>query len=95
MKQAKFFPEWMQWIRDRKRAYQLTFNAADAANRQVLSDLAKFCRAHETCVVPGDRDLSLILEGRREVWLRIEQQLNLPPETLYMLAGAPQPKGQS
>lgn len=87
----KVIPEWMNWIRARKQAYQQTFNPASPAGAAVLADLARFCRARETCVVPGDRDLSLILEGRREVWLRIEQQLNLPPETLYRLAGAPTP----
>lgn len=51
----------------------------------MLSDLAKFCRAAETCVIPGDHDRSLILEGRREVFLRITDNLHLTSEQLYAL----------
>lgn len=67
----------------RKRSYQLVFNSIHPDVRVVLTDLARFCRANETCVVPGNNDATKILEGRREVWLRIANHLNLPPETLY------------
>lgn len=73
------------FVRDRKKAYQLLFDSSKPPARIVLADLSKFCRAHETCVVPGDRDRTLLLEGRREVFLRITQHLHIPEQELYDL----------
>jgi len=70
-------------IRTKRRDYQLCFGSP--AGTQVLKDLARFCRATETCVVPGDRDRTLVLEGRREVWLKIEQYICMDAQTLYRL----------
>jgi hypothetical protein len=42
-----------------------------------LGHLAVFCKADMTCAVPGDRDRTLINEGRREVFLLIQKFLNL------------------
>lgn len=64
---------------ERKRAYQLWQKDA------ILQDLLEFCRGAETTFVPGDRDLSLILEGRRQVWLRITQHLHLSEAQLLAL----------
>lgn len=75
----------LEFLRNRKQCYQLTFEKRQPANVTVLIDLASFCRANESCVVPGDRDRTLMLEGRREVWLRIQQHLNLTPEQLFDL----------
>ena len=75
----------LEYIADRKKAYQLTFQLHQPANIFVMEDLAKFCRANESCVVPGDSDKTLVLEGRREVWLRIQQHLHLTPEQLMQL----------
>jgi hypothetical protein len=36
-------------------------------------------------VVPGDHDRTLILEGRREVFLRLTDHLHLTSEQLYAL----------
>jgi len=66
---------------DRQRAYQLAFK--EAAGQAVLADLATFCRAAETCVVKGDRDLTFVLEGRRETYLRIRDHLDLTVEDLF------------
>jgi hypothetical protein len=65
---------------DRQRAYLLAFK--EAAGKAVLLDLATFCRANETCVVPGDRDRTYVLEGRREVYLRIRDHLDLTVDQL-------------
>ena len=65
---------------ERKRNYQQTFG--NPIGQEVVRDLIVFCRAKETCVVPGDRDRTYVLEGRREVWLRIEDYLTLTPEDL-------------
>jgi hypothetical protein len=51
-------------ITERKKAYLALYVAA-------IADLEEFCRAKRTCVIPGDRDMTMILEGRREVYLRI------------------------
>jgi hypothetical protein len=67
---------------DRQRAYLRAFKMTEAAGEAVLSDLAAFCRADETCVVPGDRDRTYVLEGRREVYLRIMDHLRLSTELL-------------
>jgi hypothetical protein len=77
--------EVMEFLSGRKRSYQLTFQLNQPANVAVMEDLAKFCRANESCAVPGDHDKTLMLEGRREVWLRIQQHLQLPPEILFSL----------
>jgi hypothetical protein len=65
---------------DCQRAYQLAFNTA--AGKAVLADLGTFCRASETCVIPGDRDRTYVLEGRREVYLRLRDYLDLTTEQL-------------
>lgn len=71
-----------EWLRRRKQFYQLTFSSP--AGGQVLADLAIFCRANETCFHPDAR-VHAVAEGRREVWLRIQQHLDLPAEQLYVL----------
>jgi hypothetical protein len=65
---------------DCKRAYQIAFGTD--AGKAVLIDLSPFCREKETCIVPGDRDRTYVLEGRREVYLRIKDYLDLTPEQL-------------
>ena len=69
-------------------AYKLTFGSQ--SGQTVLRDLTSFCRGTETCVVaekgqPIDVHRSLILEGRREVFLRIQRAMNLTPEQLIAL----------
>lgn len=69
-------------LKGRKRNYQLTFETP--AGQAVLIDLARFCRATETCFHPDAR-LHAVAEGRREVWLRIQQHLNLNSQQLFTL----------
>ncbi len=79
--------EAKQTLGGRKVAYQLTFESESVAAKAVLKDLAKFCRANATTFHPDPRMHSL-LEGRREVWLRIQQHLKLTPDELFkLLAG--------
>jgi hypothetical protein len=67
----------------RKGAYQKTFNNPEG--RKVLSDLRRFCRATTpTADINNDR-ATYLLEGRREVWLRIQAYLNLTDEDIYSL----------
>jgi hypothetical protein len=55
--------------------------------RAVINDLREFCRADQSCVVVAkdghiDTHATAVAEGRREVFLRITQTLNLSDETL-------------
>ena len=55
------------------------------AGQNVLIDLAEFCRASET-TFHKDARLHALLEGRREVFLRIVNFLNLTAEQIYLLS---------
>lgn len=67
---------------ERRYAYQQTFKGPLA--EIVLKDLARFCRANESTFHDNDRVQSK-LDGRREVWLRLAQHLNLSPAQLWSL----------
>lgn len=51
----------------------------------VLADLARFCHAQDTTHVVGDPQGSAQLEGRRQVWLRIQGHLRLTDEQVNRL----------
>lgn len=70
------------YLRTRAQAYRLVFSGEPG--RQVLLDLAKFCRAAQTTFTPDERATAL-LEGRREVWLRIQHHLKLSDDDLWEL----------
>ena len=74
----------LDFLRERKTAYQLAMRSP--AGQVVLKDLSWFCRANATCWNKDPR-LNAMLEGRREVWLRIQQHLMLTPEELTELFG--------
>ncbi len=65
-------------------AYNRVFDKQSVHTQPVLKDLAKFCRAHETTYHPDPR-IHAVLEGRREVWLRIQEHLQLSMEDIYEL----------
>ena len=75
------------YLQHRSTAYKLTFNNEKFpyAGKLVLQDLAKFCRANETCF-DADPRLHAVLEGRREVFLRIVNHLKMTPEELFNLS---------
>lgn len=77
----------MVWKWAKRKAYQIVFSLQAPAHLVVLNDIIFFCRINESCVVPGDRDKTLLLEGRREMGLRILQNLNLTPEQVFQLYG--------
>lgn len=78
-----------EMLRKRKFAYQLVFDKEKPEVQAVLADLARFCRADRTAF-HADPRVHAALEGRREVWLRITQHLNLSSEELLELYGARQ-----
>ena len=65
------------------RAYSVCFNGA--AGQIVLTDLVAFCRGVESCVVPGDINSTCVLEGRREVLLRIQRYARLTFDEIVQL----------
>jgi hypothetical protein len=89
----------LEFLKQRKRAYQLAFTNqqiavtlreayrktfGSPAGNEVLMDLTKFCRATRSCF-DDDARIHAVLEGRREVFLRIQEHLNLTPEQLQAL----------
>lgn len=81
---------WLDALRgfltQRRLAYLRTFNVASADVEKVLVDLSRFCRAHKST---GHTDpyMAARLDGRREVWIRIQQHLQLSDEVLWQLYG--------
>lgn len=71
-----------QLLSRRRLAYVRTFT--NPPGQEVLEDLARFCRANESCF-HADPRAHAVLEGRREVWLRIQRHLQLTDEQLFAL----------
>ena len=87
---AEFTEKLRLALMRRRHVYRLTFN--QPAAHEVLKDLARFCRAHES-TFNADPRLHALAEGRREVWLRIANHLNLTPDQLWELYSG-RPKGE-
>lgn len=66
----------------RRHHYRLTF--LSPPGQKVLKDLARFCRANVS-TFHEDARLHAVAEGRREVWLRIANHLNMTPDELWKL----------
>lgn len=78
--------DWLDKLRialgDRRYAYRQLFKGPHAD--VVLKDLARFCRAHES-TFHTDARAHAVAEGRREVWLRLQNHLNLSDAQLWEL----------
>lgn len=72
-----------QLLSSRQQCYRQTFKGPVA--EAVLRDLARFCRANVSAF-HADARLHAVAEGRREVWLRIQNHLNLSPADLFRLS---------
>jgi hypothetical protein len=72
------------FLADRQRAYLVTFNGEFA--KAVLADLEAFCRARQSTFRTDAREHAL-LEGRREVFLRLEDHLRLNLDELIAKYG--------
>jgi hypothetical protein len=66
----------------RQTAYRATFHSA--TGEEVLADLSRFCRAGKS-TFSVDPSIAARLDGRREVWLRIQDHLQLTQEQLWKL----------
>lgn len=80
---------FMSGLRSRRRSAYIEVFQRDAETRTpaadiVLGDLRDFCRARET-TFDADPRVHALLEGRREVWLRITNQLNIDEATMAAL----------
>lgn len=73
-----------EFLHQRRNSYKRLFHFENRDAQVVLTDLAKFCRAHESTFNPDERTHAL-LEGRKEVWLRLQQHLNMTEEELWLL----------
>lgn len=73
-------------LRGRAAAYRRVFLNKGADTDIVLKDLSKFCRASVT-TFHADPRIHAVLEGRREVWLRISHMLNLSDDAMWSLYG--------
>lgn len=81
------------FLQQRQMAYKQVF--AGPVAETVLKDLAQFCRATES-TFHTDLRVHALLEGRREVWLRICQHLQLDEQELFRrFAGSSDTKGES
>ena len=81
-------------IGGRSYAYKMTFNKENPWAGKVLLDLAKFCRAHESAF-DSDPRIHAAMEGRREVFLRIQRYCNLSEQELIDLHSVKHiPKGE-
>ena len=70
----------------RRLSYRQVFNPESEATKVVLKDLCDFCRAQDS-TFHADPRLHAVLEGRREVWLRITKHLNLDEKMLWQTYG--------
>jgi len=71
-----------EFLFKRQSAYRATFTSP--VGEIVLADLATFCRAH-TSTFHLTPHMAARLDGRREVWLRVQSHLNLTQEQLWKL----------
>ena len=67
----------------RRMAYRKTFDGPEG--QKVLADLRRFCRATMPTADVDNERVTYLLEGRREVFLRISSFLNMADEDVYKL----------
>jgi len=79
-------------LAQRHLAYSCVFDAKNKFAQTVMEDLKRFCRAEISTYSPDARTHAL-LEGRREVFLRIQDHINLGFDQLYAQYRAIRPKG--
>lgn len=83
--------EYLRWWNLRE-AYRAVFRGKPTRPQidTLLADLSEFCRANTSCVVVGkdghiDTHATALVEGRREVFLRIQATLNISDEQLLSM----------
>lgn len=76
---------WRDRAGDVAAAYRERLDPDGPRARLVLADLAALCGAGETSVVPGDPQGTAFNEGKRAVWLHLQDMLALAPDRLTEL----------
>ena len=71
------------FLRYRRAAYNNIFNSPDG--KKVLADLRRFCRATTPTADPNNPNVTYLMEGRREVFLRIQAHLQLTDDDIFNL----------
>lgn len=71
-----------RFLRRRRTAYTQVF--CNPVGEEVMKDLARFCHAHKS-TAHADTRAQALLEGRREVWLRIQHHTQLSDDQLWKL----------
>ena len=82
-----------EFLSARSMAYRRVFNAQNRDAKVVLEDLSRFCRAAKS-TAHVDPHMAARLDGRREVWLRLQDHLNLSTEEMYRLYHGQKDPGQ-
>jgi len=78
-----------RFLEGRAGSYRRRLSPANTDAADLLADLAKFCRAHDS-TAHADPYMAARIDGRREVWLRIQNHLRLTDDQLWMLYGGTQ-----
>lgn len=78
------FKSLREFLLQRRIAYNQIFDRNNRFTEVVLADLANFCRANQS-TFNTDPSVQALLEGRREVWLRIQHHLKLTEEEMWDL----------
>lgn len=82
----ELFSKLFNGYRWRARHYRAVFGQRNPSTEAVVADLSKFCSFLDTIREPGaDEKEGWILEGRRQVFLRIVQHTQLSAEELFTL----------
>ena len=71
------------FLKYRQAAYNKTFSNPEG--QKVLADLRRFCRATVPTADVNNEKTTYLLEGRREVFLRIQAHLQLTEDDIYQL----------
>jgi hypothetical protein len=81
MSKKVFDPQFVALVAQRKQAYEFAFGPQSASGKIVMDDLSRFCRLSKSAFHENDR-VHALLEGRREVGLRVQDYLTLSLEEL-------------
>ena len=73
---------WGGKARDVAMAYRERLDPAGVHSRLVLADLATLCHATQSTIVPGDPQGTAFNEGKRQVWLHVQDMLRLAPDDI-------------
>lgn len=83
---AEKYRQAKEFLIGRRQAYNLVFDPKNQFANVVLKDLARFCRANDSTYKADPREHA-VLEGRREVWLRISRHLHMDAKDFLKLYG--------